>query len=115
MKLQPAANIADSRFEISQEQAINNAAAYSNRTGHLTEADKAEVLEFLQKRPVHTVIMTSFIEDNGLESADNRGKFYGYRSAAGQLEGIALIGHTIFGRSAFGRRINGVRARRPPN
>jgi len=38
--------------------------------------------------------MTSFINDNSLESALNRGKFYGYRNTAGRLEGIALIGHT---------------------
>lgn len=60
----------------------------------LTEADKQEVLSFLKVRPVHTVVMTSFILDNGLESNDNRGKFYGYRNAQGTLEGVALIGHT---------------------
>ena len=38
--------------------------------------------------------MTSFILDNGLKSELNRGTFYGYRNAAGDLEGIALIGHT---------------------
>lgn len=60
----------------------------------LDDADKQEVLEFLKIRPVHTVVMTSFIRDNGLASADNRGKFYGYRSSQGKLEGVALIGHT---------------------
>jgi hypothetical protein len=38
--------------------------------------------------------MTSFIQDNGLESEANRGKFFGYRNTAGRLEGVALIGHT---------------------
>jgi hypothetical protein len=52
------------------------------------------VLEFLQIRPVHTVVMSSFIQDNGLENADNRGSFYGYRSRAGKLVGVALVGHT---------------------
>ncbi|CAN5448843.1 hypothetical protein BH10ACI1_BH10ACI1_03400 [soil metagenome] len=62
---------------------------------HLLEnANEAEVVEFLSIRPVHTVVMKSFIQDNDLESADNRGKFYGYRSSEGTLEGIALIGHT---------------------
>ena len=28
-----------------------------------------------------------------MESAHNRGKFYGYRNSAGELEGVALIGH----------------------
>lgn len=45
-------------------------------------------------RPVHTVVMSSFIQDNGLESPDNRGKFYGYRNNQGTLEGVALIGRT---------------------
>lgn len=60
----------------------------------LTENERTEVLNFLKVRPVHTVIMMSFIRDNGMESANNRGKFYGYRNSAGQLEGVALIGHT---------------------
>ncbi len=45
-------------------------------------------------RPVYTVVMTSFTQDNGIENANNRGKFYGYRNAQGTLEGVALIGHT---------------------
>jgi len=38
--------------------------------------------------------MTSFVNDNGIESDLNRGEFYGYRNANGKLEGVALIGHT---------------------
>jgi len=38
--------------------------------------------------------MTSFIQDNGMENDNNRGKFYGYRNADGKIEGVALIGHT---------------------
>jgi len=38
--------------------------------------------------------MTSFINDNGIVSELNRGEFFGYRNAAGELEGVALIGHT---------------------
>ena len=60
----------------------------------LTEGDRTEVLGFLNQRPVHTVVMTSFIRDNGMESELNRGEFYGYRNAAGTLEGVALIGHS---------------------
>jgi len=56
--------------------------------------DEKEVLDFLSLRPVHTVVMTSFIQDNGLENPLNRGKFYGYRNREGTLEGVALIGHT---------------------
>ena len=60
----------------------------------LMETNESEVLNFLKLRPVHTVVMTSFINDNGMESAHNRGKFYGYRNISGKLEGVALIGHT---------------------
>lgn len=60
----------------------------------LTEANKAEALEFLAVRPVHTVVMCGFINDNGIESENNRGKFYGYRNERGAFESIALIGHT---------------------
>ena len=60
----------------------------------LSETDKQETLSFLKLRPVHTVVMASFIQDNGLENADNRGNFYGFYNAANKLEGVALIGHT---------------------
>ncbi|HEX8737162.1 MAG TPA: GNAT family N-acetyltransferase [Pyrinomonadaceae bacterium] len=64
------------------------------RVGELGDADTAEVLAFLAERPVHTIVMTSFINDNGLVSSLNRGIFYGFRGDAGNLEGVALIGHT---------------------
>lgn len=59
-----------------------------------SDYDEQEVLDFLTMRPVHTVVMTSLIHDNGLENSLNRGKFYGYKNAQGTLEGVALIGHT---------------------
>ena len=65
-----------------------------SRLHQLTEADRTEVLEFLSIRPVHTVVMASFIADNGIEGSLNRGKFYGYRGTDGSLEGVALIGHS---------------------
>ena len=65
-----------------------------SRVNELTERDREEVLRFLSIRPVHTVVMTSFVNDNGLQSELNRGKFYGYRNAEGKLEGVALIGHS---------------------
>jgi len=41
--------------------------------------------------------MSSWIADNGVDSPLNRGNFYGYRDASGQLDGVALIGHvTLF-------------------
>jgi uncharacterized protein len=63
----------------------------------LNNGHKAEVLSFLAARPLHTFIQSSWIGDNGLSSPLNRGNFYGYRDAKGQLEGVALIGHiTLF-------------------
>lgn len=64
------------------------------RVRELGNDDTREVIAFLNKRPVHTVVMTSFIIDNGIESVLNRGKFYGYRDMEGTLEGVALIGHS---------------------
>jgi hypothetical protein len=65
-----------------------------SRVSLLTESKRTEILRFLDQRPVHTVAMTSFILDNGVESELNRGEFYGFRNREGQLEGVALIGHT---------------------
>lgn len=76
-------------FDVPQ---INNMPDVS-RTFLLTEGDRDTVLEFLNERPVHTVAMSSFIYDNGIESPLNRGKFYGYHDRFGELEGVALIGH----------------------
>ena len=59
----------------------------------LDSGQEAEVLHFLAERPVHTVYMTGLIRDNGLISPLNRGTFYGCRNTAGELEGVALIGH----------------------
>ena len=65
-----------------------------SRVCSLTENDREAALAFLAVRPVQTVVMSSFITDNGVESELNRGKFFAYRNAAGKIEGIALIGHT---------------------
>ncbi|PYS93404.1 MAG: hypothetical protein DMF64_05160 [Acidobacteria bacterium] len=61
----------------------------------LTDADETATLAFLAAQPVHTVVMSSFIRDNGLESPLNRGTFYGCRNARGRLVGVALIGHAM--------------------
>jgi predicted GNAT family acetyltransferase len=76
------------------EQAFVLPALDMNRVELLTSANTEEVLKFLSVRPVHTVVMTSYINDNGIESTDNRGKYFGYRNTNGELEGVALIGHT---------------------
>jgi uncharacterized protein len=94
MNLHLAYNYAENRKTNTLEFIISNAVANLSRVQTLTENDREEVLEFLKVRPVHTVVMTSFIQDNGLESSSNRGLFYSYRNLAGNLEGVALIGHT---------------------
>jgi uncharacterized protein len=79
---------------VSLPQVMLMAAPDMNRINQLTSENQVETLAFLAMRPVHTVVMTSFINDNGIESTLNRGNFYGYRNDAGKLEGVALIGHT---------------------
>lgn len=68
-------------------------AASSCAIESLTDENEQEVLAFLAIRPLHTVIMASYIRDNGVVSPLNRGTFYGCRNEAGALEGVALIGH----------------------
>lgn len=85
------------------------------RIHELKTENITEVQAFLSVRPVHTVVMSSFIADNGIESELNRGKFYGYRNAAEELEGVALIGHTtlVEARSDEALRALAVIARKP--
>lgn len=62
----------------------------------LQAEDEKQALDFLAERPLHNVVMASWIRDNGIENHSlNRGTFYGYRNNDnGELEGIALIGHS---------------------
>lgn len=76
----------------------------------LGNQDRKEVLTFLSLRPVHTVVMASFIQDNGIESDLNRGKFYGYRNREGALEGVALIGHTTLVEARTGKALRALAA-----
>jgi uncharacterized protein len=59
----------------------------------LTKGKEEEVLNFLSRRPIHTVCMSGYIRDHGIVSPLNRGIFYGCRNRKGELEGVALIGH----------------------
>jgi predicted GNAT family acetyltransferase len=68
-------------------------AAESCPIEELAAEDKAEVLDFLSARPIHTVLMASMVRDNGLLSPQNRGSFYACRSRQGELDGVALVGH----------------------
>jgi len=60
----------------------------------LENKHRSELLAFLARRPIHTVCMASFVQDNGVVSPLNRGTFYGYRGNSGTLEGVALVGHS---------------------
>jgi predicted GNAT family acetyltransferase len=83
------------RGETAIEPGMSRAAALAVQA--LTREHEREVLAFLARRPLHTVILASYIRDNGLVSPLNRGTFYGCRNAEGLLEGVALIGHaTVF-------------------
>src|SRR5687767_9122604 len=62
----------------------------------LKNSDGAEVLQFLQERALHNVVMSGFIRDYGIESELNRGMFYGSRDENNCLQGVALIGHATF-------------------
>lgn len=87
----------------SYQNTFAGSAVLTRQTSHgltvaaMTEEEKAEVLSFLSARPIHTVCMSSFLRDNGVVSANNRGTFYVCRNNSGTLQGVALIGHaTLF-------------------
>lgn len=82
------------QYEIGRNASWFTVAPDLSRVCELRTEHEAETLRFLAIRPVHTVVMTSFINDNGIESPLNRGTFFGYRNSAGELEGVALIGHS---------------------
>ena len=86
--------IAVENYSRTYNQPILTIAPDLSKVSELKNVNRNEALAFLAIRPVHTIVMTSFINDNGMESDLNRGKFYGYRNAKGELEAMALIGHT---------------------
>jgi uncharacterized protein len=85
----------------------------------LVRGQEAEALAFLAARPIHTVIMSSMIRDNGLESPLNRGDFHACRDASDALTGVALLGHLTLVEArdpevnaAFARRARDLRCAR---
>jgi predicted GNAT family acetyltransferase len=86
-------NLAETGVRATASASRLHSAAAALTTQLLTSGYEAEALAFLASRPLHTVCMTGLILDNGLSSPLNRGSFYACRSPAGQLEGVALIGH----------------------
>lgn len=67
------------------------------RVNPLRESETAEVYRFLSRNPLRTFGLLGMMSRNGLTGVNNRGKFYGCRDYAGNLRGVALIGHfTLF-------------------
>jgi ribosomal protein S18 acetylase RimI-like enzyme len=68
-----------------------------SRISPLSPTREEEALEFLAERPAQTFGMAGYIRENGVLSPHNRGTFFASQNEAGQLDGIALIGHnTMF-------------------
>ena len=61
----------------------------------ILRGNEGEVLTALSAPSLTNVIMSGFVRDNGLVNALNRGRFYACRNQQNELEGVALIGHTI--------------------
>ena len=61
----------------------------------LSRGDEDEVLTALSAPSLTNVIMSGFVRDNGLVNDLNRGRFYACRNEQSELEGVALIGHSI--------------------
>lgn len=90
-------SVFDTAMKTSYEPASASEPCYGRAVAtpafRLGESDSAEVLAFLAIDPVPTVVMSSYIADNGIVSALNRGTFFGHRDERGELDGVALIGH----------------------
>ncbi len=63
------------------------------------------ILSSLSRNSLTNVIMEGFIRDNGFVNPLNRGHFYACRDEKNELEGVALIGHTILFEAASDRAI----------
>jgi len=81
-------------MELTNNLAIDAAPSAAGNVMQLEEQHKNETLAFLSTRILHTFVMTGWLHDNGVVNPLNRGTFYAYRNQAGQLDGVALIGHT---------------------
>src|SRR5678815_2228481 len=54
------------------------------------EGTEEEILSALAVPTLTNVVMAGFVRDNGLVSAQNRGRFYVCRNTSDKLEGVAL-------------------------
>ena len=62
----------------------------------LAEAERDAALRFLDRRPVHNVIMSGWMMEHGVVSPRHRGTFYRTLDADGNISGVALIGRNTF-------------------
>jgi ribosomal protein S18 acetylase RimI-like enzyme len=69
----------------------------SDAAAPLTEQERGSALDFLARRPVHTVIMAGWLRNHGVVHPQHRGTFYRTKAEDGSISGVALIGrHTCF-------------------
>ena len=90
----------DSRFLHESEHAeimppIKTGAATVPTVSSALPGSEERILSALSCNSLTNTIMAGFIRDNGFGSLLNRGQFYTCRDEKNQLEGVALVGHTI--------------------
>ena len=78
-----------------QSEAVSSWQRHSLEFAPAADGTEEEILSALSVPTLTNVVMAGFIRDNGLMSAQNRGRFYVCRNKAEKLEGVALIGHSI--------------------
>lgn len=57
--------------------------------------NESEIRSALSPLSLTNVIMTGLIRDNGVVSPQNRGRFHVCRNTENEIEGVALIGHSV--------------------
>ena len=90
----------DSRFSPESERAAITPPATSEAAtvavvSSALPGSEERILSALSCNSLTNTIMAGFIRDNGFASLLNRGQFYTCRDEKNQLEGVALVGHTI--------------------
>jgi len=71
------------------------------------EGTEHEILSALAVPTLTNTVMSGFIRDHGVVSTQNRGRFYVCRNEDSELEGVALIGHSILFDAVSERAIEG--------
>ncbi|HKG45113.1 MAG TPA: GNAT family N-acetyltransferase [Pyrinomonadaceae bacterium] len=78
-----------------QESVVTSWQSGSLEVSPVAAGSEEEILSALSAPTLTNVIMAGFLRDNGLVSQQNRGRFYVCRNERNELEGVALIGHTV--------------------